>query len=134
MVAAVGGAALALSLLAGCSSEDVTGEPEDIGELVHVVGAGSDCVHDPGAGRVTFRVRLANTGSGDRTVTVTPLMIAVGGRRIGSALDSLTVTVPGGGEADGELTVDAAPDDLESCAVRIDSEDDVPVARRTAPG
>ena len=56
------------------------------------------------------------------------------GRRIGSALDSLTVTVPGGGEADGELTVDAAPDDLESCAVRIDSEDDVPVARRTAPG
>ena len=134
MVAAVGGAPLALSLVAGCSSEDVTGEPEDIGELVHVVGAGSDCVHDPGAGRVTLRVRLANTGSGDRTVTVTPLMVAVGGRRIGSALDSLTVTVPGGGEADGELTVDAAPDDLESCAVRIDSEDDVPVARRTAPG
>jgi len=94
MVAAVGSAALALSLLAGCSSEDVTGEPEDIGELVHVVAAGSDCVHDAGADRVTFRVHLA----------------------------------------DGELTVDAAPDDLESCAVRIDSEDDVPVARRTAPG
>jgi archaellum component FlaG (FlaF/FlaG flagellin family) len=129
---AAAGAVLVLAALAGCSSEDVTGEPEDIGTLVQVLGDGSECVDDPEAGEVTFRFHLANSGGDERTVTVTPVMVAVGGERVGSALESLKITVPGNGEADGELTVDAAPDDLEGCSVRIDSEEPVPVAQWTA--
>ena len=131
--------AWALAALAGvacltvaCSSEDVTGEPEDIGDLVHVMADGSSCSPDAGADEVAFHVRLRNTGEDERTVAVTPRLRDASGDERGDTLDAFEVTVPGYGEAEGDGLLEGAPDDLAGCFVQIDSGDDIRIAR--APG
>ena len=95
LTAALAAALALVCLAAGCSSEDVTGEPEEIQALVEVVGRESECVHDPGAEEVAVRVRLRNTGEDDRTVRVTPVLGEGGGDETEFSLDSTEVTVPG---------------------------------------
>ena len=124
--------AAGVCLAGACSSEDVTGEPEDIGTLVHVDAGGSSCVLDPGAGEVAFHVLLRNTGEDERTVTVTPRLRDASGDERGDSLDSFKVTVPGDGQADGDGLLERAPDDLAACFVQIDSGEDIRIAR--APG
>ena len=121
--------------LAACQSEDVTGEPEDIRTLVHLVSDQSGCDRSAD-GDLTFRVRLSNTGEDERTVTITPVTTDSTGDEQESSLDSFKVTVPGHDEAAGELLLDSAPgaDDLASCAIKIDGHDPEPVERRTDDG
>ncbi len=127
---ALAAAVAIVCLAAGCSSEDVTGEPERIQTLVEVVGAESDCVRDPEADEVTVRVLLRNTGEDDRTVRVTPVLGEGDGDETESSLQSTEVTVPGHGEEEGRLLVDSAPDDIAECSVRIDGGDPVPITLR----
>lgn len=127
-------AAAVLGAVAGCSSEDVTGEPEDIRALVEVVGASSECVHDPDADEVGLRLLLRNSGEDDRTVRVTPVLSEADGDATERSLDSAGVAVPGDGEEEARLVLDAAPDDLSGCAVRVDGGDPMPVALRRAVG
>jgi hypothetical protein len=105
---------------AGCSSDDVTGEPEEIETLIEVVPEDSRCVHDRDGDEARFEVRLRNTGEDERTVTVTPVRRFADGDDVGSSLDGFKVTVPGNGEAEGDITVEVS-DDLSACLVRIDS-------------
>ncbi len=107
------------ALLTACSSEDITGEPEDIERLVHVVPEGSGCVHDPDADSARFDIRLSNTGDDERIVTVTPVR-RFADRDVGTSIDGFEVTVPGGGEADGGILVDGVADDLTDCLVSLD--------------
>ena len=130
LTAALAAALALVCLAAGCSSEDVTGEPEEIQALVEVVGRESECVHDPGAEEVAVRVRLRNTGEDDRTVRVTPVLGEGGGDETEFSLDSTEVTVPGRGEEEGRLVLDPVPDDLAGCSVRIDGGDPVPITLR----
>jgi hypothetical protein len=127
-------AAAVLGAAAGCSSEDVTGEPEDIRTLVEVVGDASECVHDPDADEVGLRLLLRNSGEDDRTVRVTPVLAEADGDETERSLESAGVAVPGDGQAEARLVLDAAPDDLSGCAVRVDGGDPVPVALRQAVG
>lgn len=120
LAAAIAAIACGCALVAGCSSDDVTGEPEDIGTLIEVVPEGSRCVHDRGGDEARFEVRLRNTGEDERMVTVTPVRRFADEDDIGSTLDGFPVTVPGGGEGEGDITVNV-PDDLTACLVRIDS-------------
>ncbi len=107
------------ALLTACSPEDVTGEPEDIGALIHVIPEGSRCVYDRDAGTARFDVRLSNTGEDERVVTVTPVR-RFDDRDVGTSLDGFKVTVPGDGEADGGVLVDGVSDDLTDCLVTLD--------------
>ena len=107
------------ALLTGCSSEDITGEPEDIETLIHVVPEGSRCVHDRDADTARFDVRLRNTGEDERIVTVTPVR-RFADRDVDTSLDGFEVTVPGDGEASGGTLVDGVSDDLKDCLVRLD--------------
>ncbi len=129
-------AACALAVLAtACSSEDVTGEPEEIEELVRVVAEGSECVEDSEAGDLIARVRLENRGEDERTVRVIVETADAGGTTTRFPLDSVEVTVPGGGGADGEAFIVPAPDDVAGCGVRIDGGEVVPIPlRRRAEG
>jgi hypothetical protein len=120
-------------VLVGCSSEDVTGEPEDIGTLVHVA-SGSECTQEAGGGEVTFRVRLENTGGDERTVTVIPRLRGGDGTESGDPLEGFEVTVGGGATAEGQGVIDNPPDDLESCFVQIDGGDDIPIETNLAGG
>lgn len=113
------------ALAAGCSSDDVTGEPEDIGTLVEVVPEGSRCIHDPETGEARFEVRLRNTGGEERTVAVTPVRRFGDGDEVGTSLEAFEVTVPGDGEEDGDIVLDDLPDDLEACFVRLDDGDEI---------
>ena len=119
--------ACACAALAGCSSDDVTGEPEEIETLVEVVPEDSRCVHDRDEGAARFEVRLRNTGEDERTVTVTPVRRFADGDDVGSSLDGFKVTVPGNGEGEGDITVEVS-DDLSACLVRIDSGEATEVA------
>lgn len=119
-VALLASVACACGPLAGCSSDDVTGEPEEIETLVEVVPGGSRCVHDSEGDSARFEVRLRNTGEEERTVTVTPVRRFADGDDVGSSLDGFRVTVPGDGEGEGDITVDVS-DALEACLVRLDS-------------
>lgn len=121
------------AVMAGCSSEDVTGEPEDIGALVHVA-SGSECSQESAGGEVTFHVRLENTGGDERTVTVIPRLRGRDGTESGDPLEGFEVTVGGNATADGEGVIDNPPDDLESCFVQIDGGDDIPVDATPAAG
>jgi hypothetical protein len=124
-------AALVVVALGGCSSEDVTGEPQDIGALVHVA-PGSECAQESAGDEVTFRVRLDNTGEDERTVMVIPRLRGRDGSERGDPLEGFEVTVDGNGAAEGEGVIDNPPDDLESCFVQIDGGDDIPIAARLA--
>ena len=115
-----------------CSSEDVTGEPEHIEDLIHVDAGGSSCTLDAGSDEVAFHVRVRNTGGDERTVSITPRLRDASGDERGDSLDAFKVTVPGHGEADGDGLLERAPDDLAACLVQIDSGDDIRIAR--APG
>jgi hypothetical protein len=115
------------SLSAGCGSEDVTGEPEDIETLVQVVREGSRCIHDPESGDARFEVILRNTGEDERTVAVTPVRRFSGGEEVGSSIEGFEVTVPGNGEAGGVGVVDDVADDLTACLVRLDGGDAIEV-------
>jgi hypothetical protein len=107
------------ALLTGCSSEDITGEPEDIEALIRVVPEGSRCVHDRDADTARFDVRLRNTGEDERIVTVTPVR-RFADRDVGTSLDGFEVTVPGDGEDGGGTLLDGVSDDLMDCLVRLD--------------
>jgi hypothetical protein len=119
----------ALALLAGCSSSDITGEPEDIGTLVQVVASGSHCIAD--GGDAILHVTLENTGEDERTVNVSPVLRDDDGTTTASPLEAVEVTVSGGDEASADATVDAPPDDLAGCAVSLDGGDPVEIALRT---
>jgi hypothetical protein len=119
----------ALALLAGCSSNDVTGEPEDIGTLVRVVASRSHCMAD--GGDAILHVTLENTGDDERTVNVSPVLRDDDGTATASPLESVDVTVSGGDEASAEATVDTPPDHLDGCAVSLDGGDPVEIALRT---
>ena len=114
------------------SSEDVTGEPENIEELIHVDAGGSSCTLDTGSDEVAFHIRLRNTGEDERTVTITPRLRDAAGDERGDSLDGFKITVPGDGEAEGDGLLERAPEDLAACFVQIDSGDDIRIAR--APG
>lgn len=114
--------ALALGL-AGCSSADVTGEPEDVEEFVHVVADGSGCTRDGGS--IVFHVRLDNTGRDERTVSITPRVRDSGGDTIGNALNGFELSIGGNDEADGDAVIEDAPDDADACFVQIDGGDDI---------
>jgi hypothetical protein len=119
--------ACAGALAAGCSSEDVTGEPEDIETLVQVVPEGSRCVHDREADDARFEVNLRNTGEDERTVTVTPVRRFSDGDQVGSSIEGFKVTVPGNGEARGGILVDDVSDGLTACLIRLDGGDAIEV-------
>ena len=119
--------AAVLALGSACSSEDVTGEPEDIGTLIHVVPEGSRCIHDEDADTVRFDVRLSNTGGDERTVSVTPVRRFSDGQEVGTSVEGFEVTVPGDGVADHGITVDNVSDDLVDCFVRVDEGDPIEV-------
>jgi len=120
-------AALTGAIVAGCSSEDVTGEPEDIGTLVEVVPEGSRCVHDRDDDAAHFEVRLRNTGEDERTVTVTPVRRFADGDEVSTPLDEFKMAVPGHGEDDDDVIVDNVSDDLVACFVRLDGGDPIEV-------
>lgn len=120
VTALIAATACACAALVGCSSDDVTGEPEDIETLIEVVPEGSRCVYDRDDGTARFEVRLRNTGEDERTVTVTPVRRFDDDDDVGSSLDGFKVTVPGNDEGEGDITVDVS-DDLSACLVRIDS-------------
>ena len=120
VTALIAAIACACAVLAGCSSDDVTGEPEEIETLVEVVPEDSRCVHDRDGDEARFEVRLRNTGEDERTVTVTPVRRFADGDDVGSSLDGFKVTVPGNDEGEGDITVEVS-DDLAACLVRIDS-------------
>ncbi len=126
-------AALLAVALGGCSSEDVTGEPQDIGTLVHVA-SGSECARESPGDEVTFHVRLENTGEDERTVMVIPRLRGRDGGESGDPLEGFEVTVGGNATAEGEGVIDNPPDDLESCFVQIDAGEDIPIAARLADG
>ena len=115
------------SLSAGCGSEDVTGEPEDIETLVQVVPEGSRCIHDRESDDARFEVNLRNTGEDERTVTVTPVRRFSGGDEVGSSIEGFEVTVPGNGEEAGAILVDDVADDLTACLVRLDGGEPIEV-------
>ena len=118
----------ALALLVGCSSSDVTGEPEDIAALVRVVASGSHCIAD--GGDTILHVTLENAGEDERTVNVSPVLRDDDGTTTASPLESVDVTVSGGDEASADATVEAPPD-LAGCAVSLDGGDPVEIALRT---
>ena len=123
-----------LGLLAsGCDSEDVTGAPKDIGDLVHVIPAKSHCDHDPGNDTVHFYVGLRNTGGDDRTVHITPVRRFSDGPDVGTSIDEFPVTVAGNTDAEGDLEVTGVSDNLAGCSVRIDSGDPIKIALQTTP-
>ena len=127
-------AAAGLLGLAACDSEDVTGEPEDIGKLIHVIPSGSRCVHDAGADSVHFYVALRNTGGDERTVQITPVRRFSDGEDVGSSIDGFSMKVPGKDDAEGDLEVDGVSDDLTGCLVQIDSGDPVQIAIQQQAG
>jgi hypothetical protein len=127
-------AAAVLGAVAGCSSEDVTGEPEDIRTLVEVVRESSECAHDPDTDEVALRVLVRNDGEDDRTVRLTPMLSEADGDETERSLDSAGVAVPGDGREEARLVLDSAPDDLSGCAVRLDGGEPVPVTLRRAVG
>jgi hypothetical protein len=117
-----------------CSAEDVTGAPEHIGTLVHVVAAGSSCSRSSPDGDVTVHVRLSNADDDQHTVSITPRLRAADGDETGTSLEGFEVTVPGHGTAEGEGVVDHAPGDLARCFVEIDGGDEIPVRADLATG
>ena len=119
----------ALALLAGCSSSDVTGEPEEIRTLVKVVASGSHCIAH--GGDVILHVTLENTGDDERTVNLSPVLQDDDGTTTASPLESVDVTVSGGDEASADATVDTPPDHLAGCAVSLDGGDPVEITLRT---
>lgn len=116
---------LAVLGASGCSSEDVTGEPEEIQDLVEVVAAESECIHDEGADQVSARVTIRNDGADERTVRLTPVLRSESGDASEATLSGADVAVAGGEEAETTMIVDGAPDDLAECAVAIDGGDPV---------
>jgi len=127
-------AVVSLGLVAsGCDSEDVTGAPKGIGDLVHVIPAQSRCVHDAGADTAHFYVGLRNTGGDGRTVHVTPVRRFSDGPDVGTSIDEFPVTVAGKTDAKGDLEVTGVSDDLAGCLVRIDGGDPIEIAVQTAP-
>jgi hypothetical protein len=117
-----------------CSAEDVTGAPEDIGSLVHVVSSGSSCSRATPDGDLTVHLRLSNSDDDQHTVSITPRLRAADGDETGTSLEGFEVTVPGHGTAEGEGVVDHAPGDLARCFVRIDGGDDIAVRTDLATG
>lgn len=114
-------------VLAGCSAGNITGEPEDIGTLIHVDTERSNCTLGSGGDSITFHVTLKNTGGDDRTVSVTPRLRSDSGEEVGSTLDGFELTVAGDSEAERDAIMERVPDHVTSCFVQIDSGDDIQV-------